>query len=314
MERVAAAASLPRHVVDDVLDRTRVQFTETTERAWAHVTDRDRLVAVDRRALDDGTATGHATTVDVEDYAVLFELERLRAVRHGEEPATPRAYDLVAIDEAQELAPLELALIGRSLARDGTLVVSGDADQHTDETSSFLGWDAVMRELGASDHTRTTLEIGYRCPDDVVAVARGIRGGARPRATVAIFDHPSALAAHLGRAAKALLDRDRSASVAVVCRLPMTARGIAASLRNDEVPSRVVFDGRFLPRGPVQVTLASEVKGLEFDYVVIPDASARDWPDDPASRRALYVAVTRARRQVLFGCTGMPTPVLASSP
>ncbi|MDF2691656.1 MAG: helicase, partial [Labilithrix sp.] len=174
MEKVARAGSLPALVVDDVLERTHIQFALTTEREWAHVTERERLVAVDGRALDEGTATGHATTVDVEDYPVLFELDRMRAARRGAKATEPRAFDLIAIDEAQELAPLELALVGRSLAPGGSLVVSGDADQHTDETSTFLGWDAVMRELGTPDHATTTLEIGYRCPPDVVDIARAV--------------------------------------------------------------------------------------------------------------------------------------------
>ena len=115
----------------------------------------------------------------------------------------------------------------------------------------------------------------------------------------------------LGRALGTLPRRDRRASVVVVCRAPMTARRITTLLRLAAVPTRLVFDGRFLPRGFVQVTVVGEVKGLEFDYVVVPDASARDWPDDPAARRAMYVAITRARHQVVFACTGAPSPLLA---
>jgi DNA helicase IV len=62
----------------------------------------------------------------------------------------------------------------------------------------------------------------------------------------------------------------------------------------------------------VQVSIADEVKGLEFDLVVVPDAGARDYPDDAASRRAMYVAVTRARHQVLLACVGDASPVVAA--
>jgi DNA helicase IV len=58
----------------------------------------------------------------------------------------------------------------------------------------------------------------------------------------------------------------------------------------------------------------SEVKGLEFDYVVVPDAGAREYPDDAASRRTLYVAVTRARHQVVLACVGEPSVLLGSVP
>lgn len=310
VERVAREANLPEYVVLDVLERTRVQFGATTEDEWSHVTDRERLVAVDRRPLDDGTATAHAATMDVEDHAVLFEIDRLRAERFGAAPVTPRAYDLLAVDEAQELAPLELALLGRSVAPGGTLVVSGDADQHTDETSSFTGWDEAMRLLGANDHERVALEIGYRCPPDVVALARAVRDGAHPRADVVSFAGESELVAWIGPELSRILERDRHAAVGVLCRHPLTARRLADRLRG-VVPNRLVFDGRFLPRGPVQITMVSEVKGLELDYVLVPDAGEREYPDDAASRRALYVALTRARHQVVLACTGRPSPVFS---
>ncbi len=307
MARVAEAASLPAHVVADVLERSRVQFVETTERELSHVTDRERLVAVDHRPLDEGTATAHATTIDVEDFPVLFELDRMRAHLRGEGPVAPRAFDLIAVDEAQELAPLELALIGRSLAPNGTLIVSGDADQHTDEATSFLGWENVMRELGVHDYVTTTLEIGYRCPPAVVKLARGVRAAAHPPARVHVFPDERTLTGELGVAADALFERDPRTSVLVICRRPMTARRIVDGLR-EHVPARVVFDGRFMPRG-IQVSLPSEVKGLEVDYVVVADASASEWPDTEEARRAMYVAITRARQQAIVACIGAPTRI-----
>jgi DNA helicase-2/ATP-dependent DNA helicase PcrA len=76
----------------------------------------------------------------------------------------------------------------------------------------------------------------------------------------------------------------------------------------------VVFDGRFLPRGPAQITLVEEVKGLEFDFVIVPDATESHYPSQgphtAASRRALYVASTRARHQLVFAAAGPPTRLL----
>ena len=332
MERVARAASLPRTAVDDVLERTRVQTSPTAEHEYAHVNDRSRLRAIDGRAIDDGTATGHADTVDVEDYAVLFELDRLRALARGKTPVPPSAFDLIAIDEAQEFAPLELSLMGRSLSPGGSLVVSGDADQQTDATTAFLGWDAVTRELGPVSFQTVSLPIGHRCPPHVEALARRIRDGVpvsdvdfatipfssssppppteRGAATaLRRFTDERMLCAELGREIETVLGRDSRASLAVVCRSPLTARRLVSKLR-ETVPVRLVFDGRFLPRGPAQASTVDEVKGLEFDYVVVPDVDSSNYPDDAASRRALYVAVTRARHQVVLAYTNVRSPVL----
>jgi ATP-dependent exoDNAse (exonuclease V) beta subunit len=56
----------------------------------------------------------------------------------------------------------------------------------------------------------------------------------------------------------------------------------------------------------VQVSTVDEVKGLEFDFVIVPDAGTVDYPDTPLARRALYLAVTRARHQVVLTCVGEP--------
>jgi DNA helicase-2/ATP-dependent DNA helicase PcrA len=312
-----ASGSITPRMIDEVVEHTRVQFSRTAEDEWAHVTDRARLVAVDRRRLDDGTAAADAGSIDVEDYAVLFELERMRAARRGVFARTPRLYDVLVLDEAQEMAPLELALVGRSLAPGGTLVVAGDVHQQTDPTTAFFDWPSTMRELGCAEYASVQLDVGYRCPPAVASVARRILAPAPPSpdapstAPAALaFRSEGELAAALGNDIAALQRRDPRASVAVICRSPVTARRIVAAL-GASVPARLVFDGRFFARGPAQVTIVDEVKGLEFDFVLIPDATAAGYPDTPDARRALYVAATRARHQLLFAAVGAPTPLLA---
>ena len=320
LETIARASStITPRMVDDVLEHTRVQFSLTAEQEWAHVTDRERLVALDRLRLDEGTATGDAGTIDVEDYAVLFELDRIRAALRSVPPRAPRPYDAIVLDEAQELAPLELALLGRSLRPEGTLVVAGDVDQQTDATTSFGGWENTMRELGCVAYETVRLDVGYRCPPAVVSVARRILSAPGPanappsppplEPACLPFASERDLVDRLAREINALQRRDVRASVAIICRSPLAARRLAAALRG-VVPARLVFDGRFFARGPVQVTVVDEVKGLEFDFVVVPDATESAYPDTAASRRALYVAATRARHQVLFAAVGRPTPVL----
>jgi hypothetical protein len=320
LERVALEGRIGMRSVADTLDRTRIQFGPAAEQEWAHVTDRARLVAVDGLAMDLGTSFECANTVDVEDYAVLSELDALRAARAGRPAATKPTYDLVMIDEAQEFAPLELALIGRTLKPDASLVVAGDANQQTDDAAVFLGWAGVMEELGRPDHERVELEVGYRCAPPVASLARailrppasGVRAPSAPSVPLRAFGDDAKLADWLALGLSALQRRDRRASIGVVCRSPLTARKLVAGLHAREVPARIVFDGHFLLRG-LQVTTVDQVKGLEFDFVVVPDASATTYPDDERARRALYVAVTRARYEVALACIGDLSPLVASA-
>jgi hypothetical protein len=322
MEQVASTSRqrITRAAVDEVLEHTHVQFSDRTEKEYAHVVDRKRLIAVDRRAIDEGTPLEDAATIDAEDYAVLFELDRLRAARRHESPTAPRPYDCILLDEAQEFAPLELALIGRSLSPTGTLIVAGDADQQVDPDVAFTGWEQTMTELGVDAYEKVVLEVGYRCPPGVARLGRSVLGRPAPVTagdargpTIAPvfrrFDNELLLVEWLAGELRELTRRDRRATACVICRSPLVARRIAGTLRFG-VAASLVLDGRFTFGPAAHVTTVEQVKGLEFDYVVVPDVSASAYPDDAASRRALYVAATRARHQLVLAAVGPRTPVL----
>jgi DNA helicase IV len=309
MEEVAARAGLPLTAAAEAVEHTRVQFTQSTEREYAHV-DADRLVAVDGRAIDEGTPLGDAETVDVEDYAILFELERLRAQRARAAPISPSKYHCLLIDEAQEFSPLELSLLGRCVSRGGTLIVAGDAAQQVDPAANFRGWDATMRELGALQHRKAVLEVSYRCPPEVTEFARSLRvEGGRAAFPLARFHDECHLAAWLVEALRDLDAEDPTAASAVICRTPQAAAQLARLVKM-AVPAHLALEGAFTFGPGAQVTCVPEVKGLEFDHVVIPDAGAGRYADTPEARRALYVAATRASAQLVLAAAGTPSPLL----
>jgi DNA helicase IV len=101
--------------------------------------------------------------------------------------------------------------------------------------------------------------------------------------------------------------------VAVVCATSETARAFHRLL-GDLPEARLVLDGDFSFKPGCDVTDVAAVKGLEFDYVVVPDAGVRAYPDEPEARRRLHVAVTRAAHQLWIATTGTPSPLLASLP
>ncbi len=317
LEEVVAHSphAIPRPAIDELLAHTKLQFRQTSEQQWAHVSA-ERLTTVDGKGMDEGTPDEDVQSIDVEDYAVLFELDRARAEALGERPVTPRPYEMIVIDEAQEFAGLELSLIGRSLARNGTLIVAGDAEQQVDPTASFESWDAAMGQLHAADYDRATLEVSYRCPPDVTALARRLRGDVQaqaPEQTPSVdqvrFDHESHLVAWMIDALRDLRGRAPGATVAVICRSAEQAIRLSR-LVGRGVDARLALEGDFDFHSGLHVTCVPEVKGLEFDYVILPDASASSYPETVAARRALYVAVTRTTRRLVLASVGAPTPLL----
>jgi len=317
MEKLAAASSqgIGAGMLAEVLEHTHVQFSATAEQEFAHV-DAERLETLDGRSLDDGTPSEDAGTLDSEDYAVLFELDRLRAERAGEPPAQPRQLDCLVLDEAQEFAPLELALMGRALAPGGSLIVAGDAAQQVDPSACFAGWPSSMAELGCAAFETAVLEISYRCPAEVTELARRMVEGASvpwppaPSIPYVEFANECHQADWLTRELRELQVNDPRASVALICRAPEAARRLAQHLRRG-LGLRLALDGAYQFIGGLNVTCVQEAKGLEFDYVIVPDATAGVYPDTPAARRALYVAITRASFQLVLSSVGQRTEILS---
>jgi len=82
-------------------------------------------------------------------------------------------------------------------------------------------------------------------------------------------------------------------------------------LQKSEVPDlRKVVDQKFAFEPGVEVVQIADIKGLEFDYVVLVDVNARHYPDDPHSRRLMHVGATRAAHQLWLTSVGTPSPII----
>ena len=290
MQRLADRSGLPARAVAAVLEHTHVQFLPRSEVSHAHV-DAERLVTLDRRSLDAETPAENAASIDTEDYAVLFELDRMRAKLRGARPTRPLRYDCIVVDEAQEFAALELALLGRSLANDGTLVVAGDADQQTDATSGFRSWRATMRALYAPRYREVVLEVGYRCPPNVVEFARPLRQNALPAPSVPLLrcaDEGGLNDWLLGEAV-ALAESDERASFCIIARKRGVAARIFAALRG-KVACKLVLDGEFVFHRGADVTVVDQVKGAG---VRLRGGRRRDGGELPGHGREPQSAVRR---------------------
>ena len=100
--------------------------------------------------------------------------------------------------------------------------------------------------------------------------------------------------------------------MALLARHPEQADRYYDGLRRAEVPAlRRVRAQEFAFRPGVEVTDVRQVKGLEFDYVVMLDANASSYGRDDESRHLFHIGVTRAAHQLWLVVTGTPSPLLA---
>ena len=101
------------------------------------------------------------------------------------------------------------------------------------------------------------------------------------------------------------------ASVAILSPSPVASDVYFEGLARADLPRlRRIRDGEFPFKPGIEVTEVTQVKGLEFDYVIVLDVDAQNYPDTPTARRQLHVAATRAVHQLWMMSVGTPSPLV----
>ena len=314
-----ANGQIPNSAVDAVYRHSAEQFTDPASKRYAGV-DLDKLETVDGGSLANEFIDDIAQTIDPEDFAVVYELRRLKlGLKRGDDEGLPRFSHLV-IDEAQDLAPIELAALGAALAADGSVSIAGDSAQQIDPSTTFDSWDSVLDQIGVPRVTAQHLTTTYRSPKPVAEFAHKVLGKYAPRempkamkdgvpVTVTLCPNEGHLMLALADTLSDLMVTEPLASVAVITRSPEQSQRIFKML-TDVSKARLVEDGAFEFKPGVDVVEVNQVKGLEFDYVVIPDATPNAYPDAPESRRLLHVAATRAIHQLWVMSITLMSPIV----
>lgn len=217
----------------------------------------------------------------------------------------------VVVDEAQDVSAMQWrALNRRCLGRSMTIV--GDPDQQTHPDGDW--WlDRIKAGLCTDRLDVRSLHINYRTPAELVRPAQMlrarttspdtvptqyVRSGATPWAVHCPELDDDAIRDVVERAKAELGERGR---LAVICANRHAGRVERALAGVDGFePSR---RGERLVQ-PVSAYLADEVKGLEFDSVVVVDPKAIQ---AECGWRQLYVVLTRPTRHLCMVLAGEPS-------
>lgn len=308
----AAGGTLPTTAIAETVEHTSHQLQ--TRFNARDITDESMRTAIDGRGLDEGTPDELAGSIDVEDLPLLLSMLSWRSLLQ-----LPQASHLV-LDEAEDFSLFDFETLRATTREFEGLTLAGDEAQQTH--SSFAGWPRSLEVAGAAGAATVRLTTSYRCPRPIAELARQVLGplapatpakASREGVPVGRFHFPGEAPAHLflAGALKELLDAEPHASVAVITSDTQTAKRfyeLVSHLQN----TRLVERGEFPFTPGLDVTDVDSVKGLEWDYVVVADASAMHWPGSDEGRRRLHVAVTRASHQLWLVSPGTPTPLIGS--
>lgn len=261
--------------------------------------------------------------LDPEDDALLLRAWQLRVGPLPAKSGPLLRYRHVAVDEVQDFSPLEVQVLLGCLDQRKSITLAGDTQQHLLENGGFTSWTTFFEQLGLRGAEVSTLEVSYRCSRQVASFAAGVLGPlreddtplrtVREGPTVELFrfaDH-GACVAFLAEALQELAKRERFASVAVLTPSRELSTLYAKGLVDSEVPrARQVLRQDFTFAPGVEVTEIEQVKGLEFDYVILVEVSSTHFPDRPGARRLLHVGATRAVHQLWLTSVATPSPLI----
>jgi DNA helicase-2/ATP-dependent DNA helicase PcrA len=259
--------------------------------------------------------------LDVEDDALLLRIQQLQRGALGGKSG-PVVYEHLMVDEVQDFAPVELAVLLDSTTKERSITLAGDTAQAIAPDHGFSTWSEMLDHLGIPHDKVEPLRVSYRSTREIVDVAQHVlgplQGDVRPvaprsGAPVESFGFSSAgeAADFLPQVLKELMRAEPGAAVAVISRHQEQARLYYEALVAAEVPHvRLVANQDFSFRPGIDVTDVRQTKGLEFDIVILVEVNEDSYPDNDFARRMLHVAMTRAAHQLWITFTGKPSPLL----
>ncbi|GGD42167.1 HelD family protein [Sinisalibacter lacisalsi] len=244
------------------------------------------------------------------EYADVFPLIYLKMLTEGIENPYSEVKHLL-VDEMQDYTPAQYAVLARLFKCRKTIL--GDATQSVNpySASTAEGIETVLK--GA---WRVTLNKSYRSTWQIMQFALQIAPNPDLVAMERHGPEPDLqVVATAGEATRRIVDAVKEfrasdhTSLAVLAKTQPQAKRLHKQLTQAGVKARLLEEGSVGFSTGIVICTPHLAKGLEFDCVVIPDASASVFATE-MDRNLLYVACTRAMHRLSLISVGAPSPFL----
>lgn len=234
-----------------------------------------------------------------------------------DEDGLPAVFGHVIVDEAQDLSPMQWRMLARRCPT-GSMTIVGDLGQSS-RPGAIGDWRQALEQLPVRRPARTSeLTINYRTPSEIMDLAASVLAVTDPSIT------PPTSVRHSGSRPTFHQATPTELALTVLERIVATRAAIDEGKIAVVAPAELVPSlrgtlerglGEVLPTGlealdaPVALFAAGDIKGLEFDAVVLVEPG-RIAGESVSGLRALYVALTRATRLLdVVHAEGLPHPL-----
>ncbi len=312
-----------RRILDDVFARVAPDAFSADELRRAADWNRERHDDLMAWLRGDQTVEPE---LDPEDDPLLLRAWQLRVGPLLDRGGSPLSYRHIAIDEVQDFSPLEVRVLLDCLDEHQSMTLAGDTQQQIIEAGGFTSWHEFFAQLGIEGTAVDTLKVSYRSTREIANFAIAVLGDLReddepplttrsgPPVEMFRFTEHGACVAFLAEALRDLTKHEPLASVALLTPSPTLSEMYYESLnRTDLAELRWVRNQDFSFTPGIEVTEIEQVKGLEFDYIVLIEASMGHFPENPSARRLLHVGATRAIHQLWLTSVGTPSRLAAAA-
>lgn len=253
----------------------------------------DKIIAETNRKLDDGIVT-------YEDAAALLyiKLKLSGSEEFGE-------IKQVVIDEAQDYYAIHYHIF-KLLFKNARYTVLGDFNQTLEKTGDKSLYDYVEDILHKTKSVKLTLNKSYRSSFEINNFNQRLQSN---KQEVVSFDRHEADPEV--KYSSTLKELDETIcediekfygmgykSIAVICKSAKEAKQIKDKL-SGVVDIKLLDDNSYESKASVLIMPSYMAKGLEFDVVLVYNASEENYKTD-FDRRLLYVACTRALHQLVL--------------
>ena len=227
----------------------------------------------------------------------------------------------IVIDEAQDYSLFQFSIL-KDILKSQSFSILGDINQGIYSYKGIEDWNDLLGQVFDEKPNFFTLQQSYRTTVEIMEQAnRVIKHLGRLAAPLAVpvIRHGNEVSIIITSGFEdtaAAIDADIAAfiengyqSVAVICKTERECR-ILKRLMHSEI-TQITGRETHYPGGRL-ITPSYLVKGLEFDAVLIANATAENFTSEPIDIKLLYIAMTRALHELRIYAAGCLTPLLGS--
>lgn len=256
-------------------------------------------------------------TVEMEDLSPImylklsiFGLEDKISLKH------------VVIDEAQDFSLFQLFIL-KKIINSGSFTILGDLCQGIYSYRGINDWKDVSKYIFANNSsTHLSLEQSYRTTVEIMDAASSVIGSLKdPRLPKAkpVIRHGDEVTVYEKNSLKEIADdienriiemkQQNYKSMAIICKTLKECNELKKLLKKDKNISVITGKEKDYSGGVVIIP-SYLVKGLEFDIVIVANASKENYTDRDLDVKLLYVAMTRPLHKLYIYSVGEKSKML----